>query len=144
MYSRNQSCGTTSAQSLHNGLALFQFFACFESPEASLNFNSGIGGDFLLLSHQESPESRLYLGGTTILHGFATILGARMLILAAGTGISRIVLVFHEAVVLWTLSLIPPGMGILAGSMDLFAHTVATKSGLNLNGRTLFGLQGRC
>jgi len=97
-------------RALHNGFALFQLLACFESPKASLNFHSGIGGDFLLLPHQESPESCLNLGGTAILHGFATIFG--LWIVGSGVGFTRIGLVFHECVVLGTLTLASPGMRI--------------------------------
>lgn len=96
------------------------------------------------------------LGGAAIFDGFSSIFPLRLGIVDGGlVGARCVSLIFHEGVVLRPLALVSPGItvrqavggaarGLAGGAVDLLAYAVASESGLDLDGRTFFGLQGRC
>lgn len=142
--------------SVYLNLCLFQLFrllASLESTKTRLYFYCSICCDLLLLSHKKSTKTGLNLGSTSILHRLSILLlsillqpflhrALLLLLLAskctrAGARLSMALGTVSAA----TAAAVGAGF---VEAIQLFAHTITTKSRLYLNGCTFLRLQRWC
>lgn len=129
---------------------LFRLLASLKSTKARLYFHCCICCDLLLLPHQKSTEAGLNFGRTTILHRLSI---CRLLsVLLQPLLHCALLLLLLASQCTWTgTRLAALGTVTAAAAADvgagfveaiqLFAHTIATKSRLYLDGCTFLGLQ---
>lgn len=139
-------CVSVSLRLFH----LFRLLASLKSTKARLYFHCCICCDLLLLPHQKSTEAGLNLGRTTILHRLSI---CRLLsVLLQPLFHCALLLLLLASQCTWTgTRLAALGTVTAAAAADvgagfveaiqLFAHSIATKSRLYLDGCTFLGLQ---
>lgn len=123
---------------------LFRLLASLKSTKARLYFHCCICGDLLLLPHKKSTEAGLNLGRTTILHRLSI---CRLLSLLLQPLLHRSLLLLLLASQCTRTGTRLAALGTVAAAaaaveaIQLFAHSIATKSRLYLDGCTFLGLQ---